>query len=304
MHMSRKRTLCIILILLAVLFASNWMLESWSEKQQEQEAKQEEAEKIYLTEAEELTAFSYSDGSGEMSFTKKDDQWIYDDDVEIPLDQSVMKSTAGSITSLTAVRKLEDPDPLGDYGLDEPLYTVRYRDSDGEETDLLIGNGAGENYYATVGDAGEVYTISSDFQNWMQFDLAGLVQYDTVPSIGSGNLKSVTVTQDGSDTVYKEDDEIAELAGGWGALSLTDCENYHAKEEDLEQYGLDDQKKITVKAKYTDNDSGDTMEFTIYVGDMDSSGEYRYVMAEDSSMVCLVSDAVIQNLMTVEDSEE
>ena len=302
--MTGKRKLCIVLILLAALFASNLALEAWNQKQEEQESAQEEKEKIYLTEANGITAFSYSDGSSEMSFTKNDDLWIYDSDVEIPMDQSVISSTAESIANMTAVRKLEDPDELKDYGLDDPLYTIRYTDSDGAELVISIGNGAGENYYATVGDTGEVYTVSSDFQNWMRFDLAGLVQYDTVPSIGSGNLKKVTITQDGTDTVYKEDDDLAELAGGWGTLSLTECENYHVTEDDLAKYGLDEEKRITAKAKYKDNDSDETKEFILYVGNTDSSGDYRYVTVDDSIFVYKVSDSVIQNLMTVEETEE
>ena len=168
-----------------------------------------------------------------MSFAKVDDTWEYDEDNEIPMNQDTVQSTADAIRQMEAVRELENPDQLSDYGLDKPSYTIQFQDNDGVTTEILIGNGAGENYYATVGDSGKVYTISSDFQNYLQFDLTNLVQYDTVPSIGSGNLKSVTITENGTDTVYEEDDQVGELAGGFGALSLTDCVNYHASAEEL-----------------------------------------------------------------------
>lgn len=201
------------------------------------------------------------------------------------------------------MRGLENPDQLSDYGLDKPSYTIQFQDNDGVATEILIGNGAGENYYATVGDSGKVYTISSDFQNYLQFDLTNLVQYDTVPSIGSGNLKSVTITENGTDTVYEEDDQVGELAGGFGALSLTDCANYHASAEELAEYGLDESQRITAKAVYTDS-SDKEQTFTVYLGKTDDAGENRYVMVEGSDMVYRISETVAQNMISIEETGE
>ena len=155
------------------------------------------------------------------------------------MNQDTVQSTADAIRQMEAVRELKNPDQLSDYGLDKPSYTIQFQDNDGVTTEILIGNGAGENYYATV-ETAERYTRSVQVSRIIcKFDLTNLVQYDTVPSIGSGNLKSVTITENGTDTVYEEDDQVGELAGGFGALSLTDCANYHASEEELAEYGLD-----------------------------------------------------------------
>ena len=59
---------------------------------------------------------------------------------------------------------------------------------------MYIGNTTGENYYVTINDTKKVYTITSDLVTSLQFDLSGLVENDSVPSIGSGNLKKVEVT--------------------------------------------------------------------------------------------------------------
>lgn len=302
MDRKKKKTI-ILLVMILLLVVANGVASAWNDKSEKKKEKEAEASKIYLTDAGDITAYSYSDGNQNMSFTKADDTWEYDEDNEIPVNQDTVQSTADAIRQMEAVRELENPDQLSDYGLDKPSYTIRFQDNDGVTTEILIGNGAGENYYATVGDSGKVYTISSDFQNYLQFDLTNLVQYDTVPSIGSGNLKSVTITENGTDTVYEDDDQVGELAGGFGTLSLTDCVNYHASTEDLAEYGLDEGQRITAKAVYTDS-SDKEQTFTVYLGKTDDAGENRYIMVEGSDMVYRISETVAQNMISIEETGE
>lgn len=302
MDRKKKKTI-ILLVMILLLIVANGAASAWNDKSEKKKEKEAEASKIYLTDAGDIIAYSYSDGNQNMSFTKVDDTWEYDEDNEIPVNQDTVQSTADAIRQITAVRELDNPDQLSDYGLDKPSYTIQFQDNDGVTTEILIGNGAGENYYATVGDSGKVYTISSDFQNYLQIDLTNLVQYDTVPSIGSGNLKSVTITENGTDTVYEDDDQVGELAGGFGTLSLTDCVNYHASTEDLAEYGLDEGQRITAKAIYTDS-SDKEQTFTVYLGKTDDAGENRYIMVEGSDMVYRISETVAQNMISIEETGE
>lgn len=302
MDRKKKKTI-ILLVMILLLVVANGVASAWNDKSEKKKEKEAEASKIYLTDAGDITAYFYSDGNQNMSFTKADDTWEYDEDNEIPVNQDTVQSTADAIRQMEAVRELENPDQLSDYGLDKPSYTIQFQDNDGVTTEILIGNGAGENYYATVGDSGKVYTISSDFQNYLQFDLTNLVQYNTVPSIGSGNLKSVTITENGTDTVYEDDDQVGELAGGFGTLSLTDCVNYHASTEDLAEYGLDEGQRITAKAIYTDS-SDKEQTFTVYLGKTDDAGENRYIMVEGSDMVYRISETVAQNMISIEETGE
>ena len=302
MNRKKKKTI-ILLVMILLLIVANGAASAWNDKSEKKKEKEAEASKIYLTDAGDIIAYSYSDGNQNMSFTKVDDTWEYDEDNEIPVNQDTVQSTADAIRQITAVRELDNPDQLSDYGLDKPSYTIQFQDNDGVTTEILIGNGAGENYYATVGDSGKVYTISSDFQNYLQFDLTNLVQYDTVPSIGSGNLKSVTITENGTDTVYEDDDQVGELAGGFGTLSLTDCVNYHASAEELAEYGLDESQRITAKAVYTDSENKEQT-LTVYLGKTDDAGENRYVMVEGSDMVYRISETVAQNMISIEETGE
>ena len=301
--MSKKKKTGILIVLIFLLIIANGAASAWNSRTEKKKEKEAEASKIYLTDVNEITAYSYSDGSQSMGFTKTDDTWTYNEDTEIPMNQDTVQSTADSIRQMTAVRELEDPDQLSDYGLDHPAYTISFQDSSGTESQILIGNGAGENYYATVGDSGKVYTISSDFQNYLQFDLTNLVQYDTVPSIGSGNLKKVTITENGTDAVYEDDDQVGELAGGFGALNLTDCVDYHATADTMTQYGLDESQRITIQAVYTDS-SDKEQTFCVYLGKTDDAGENRYLMVDGSGMIYRISESVAQNMMTIEETGE
>lgn len=301
--MTGKRKIEWLGLLLVILLAANWMLGAWSDRKAEKEEEEEEKQKIYLTDQKEITAYSYTNGDTEMSFTKSDGTWQDDQDTEIPLNQDSVQSMADSIRQLEAVRELDSPDAMSDYGLDTPSYTISYTDSSGDTSVISLGNGASEDYYATVGDTGKVYTVSSEFVDSLSFDLSALVQNDIVPSIGSGNLKKVTVTENGTDTVYKDEDAIGELAGGFGTLTLTSPVNYHVTEDQLAGYGLDESSRITVKAKYKDNETKKKKTFTIYVGGTDDSGENRYVMKDGSKLVYQISNSVAQNLMTVEETD-
>ena len=231
-----------------------------------------------------------------MSFTKEKGEWVYDEDDGVRLNQSTIKSTAKEITGLTAVRKLSDPDEKSDYGLDSPDYTVTYTAKDGTKGTIQIGNAAGDNYYAMIEDSDAVYTISGTLVSDLVFDLSSLTENDTLPSISSGNLKKVEVTQNGKTTTYKKKKERGELAGGWGTISLTQCADYNVK--DLAKYGLDEANRITVTATYKDSTSGDKKTCTVYVGNV--NGDNRYVQLKDSNMVYEVGSSIVENMMSVD----
>lgn len=300
--MKQKKTMILLAAVLIVLVVVYAGLKCWNQHVEE-EKQAEEEQKIKIVDAQELASFSYTDGESKMSFVKQEDTWYDEDDRGIRISQDVLNALEEAITDLTAVRELEDPDAMGDYGLDDALYTILFTEEDGTESAIYVGNAVNENYYATIGDTGKVYTISSDLITQLSFDLASLVENDTVPSVGSGNLQKVEVTESGKTTTFKEDDEIGQLAGGWGTISLTSCADYNVKEENLENYGLDEETRITAKATYKDSDTEEEKTFTVYIGRLDDSGANRYVQVKDSNMVYTVGSSIIDNMITVSEEE-
>lgn len=166
-----------------------------------------------------------------------------------------------------------------------------------------------------------VYTVTSSAVSVLQYDLDTLVEKDTMPAIGSGNLLTAEFTENGQTTTYSSDEEqsetIATIAGGYGAMTLTDLASYHATAEELTTFGLDEASRTTVTLTYqesssdsSDSDSGDSEEedsgsltYTLYLGS-DSGDGTRYVQVQDSDLVYLVSSDVLNNLLGIGNSTE
>ena len=294
--MKQKKTMLIMVAVLAVLLVLYGGLKAWNSHSDRQKKAKEDKEKVSLVDVKSLKSFAYESSGSKMSFTKENGEWVYDEDDGVRLNQSTIKSTAKEITGLTAVRKLSDPDEKSDYGLDSPDYTVTYTAKDGTKGTIQIGNAAGDNYYAMIEDSDAVYTISGTLVSDLVFDLSSLTENDTHQSCHLVIRYKLEVTQNGKTTTYKKKKERAELAGGWGTISLTQCADYNVK--DLAKYGLDEANRITVTATYKDSTSGDKKTCTVYVGNV--NGDNRYVQLKDSNMVYEVGSSIVENMMSVD----
>lgn len=216
--------------------------------------------------------------------------------------EPVSMALAKGYKSATPLQRLEiirelDTELAEVYSVEIPVITAWVRDDNYvHSTTIEIGDAAGDNYYAMIQDSDAVYTISSTLVSDLVFDLSSLTENDTLPSISSGNLKKVEVTQNGETTTYKKKKQRSELAGGWGTISLTQCADYNVK--DLAKYGLDEANRITVTTTYKDSTSGDKKTCTVYVGNV--NGDNRYVQLKDSNMVYEVGSSIVENMMSVD----
>src|SRR5699024_5556673 len=111
------------------------------------------------------------------------------------------------------------------------------------------------------------------------------------------------ITQNGETTTYDSENEdqsedIAAVAGGLGAVTLSDAADYLVADEDLAGFGLDEASRITVEATYTNHDAEEVL--TLYIGNEDGEGN-RYVMMNDSRIVYLISTEICNNILNAED---
>ena len=296
--MKNKKAVPILIAVLAVLLVVYFGLQSWNKKQEEEE---ESGESILVTEldADTITAVSYNVGNGELAFEKQDDTWYYAEDKDFPLDQSYLQNIVDGMCAITADRKLEDGDAIADYGLEEPAYTVQLTDSEGNTTQIGFGDLTGDNYYVNVNGSDQVYTVASAALDDLQYTLDEMAQLDEYPSIGSGNLKKEVITENGETTTYDSENEdqaedIAAVAGGLGAVTLSEAADYSVEDADLAGYGLDEESRITVEATYTEDEEEKVL--TLYIGTEDGDGS-RYVMMNDSRIVYLISTEICDNIL-------
>ena len=305
--MKRKKGLIIALAVLVVMLGVYLGLRAWNTARDEEEQERQEAAIVRVTDTdpENITAITFNVGNGDMDFEKDGDSWYYTADPDFPLDQSCPEEMAETVGQIEADRELTDGDELTDYGLDEPAYTVEYTDSEGNVTRIYFGDMTGDYYYVTVNDDGIVYTVASTVIEDLDYSLEDIAELDDYPSIGSGNLVREVITQNGETTTYDSENEdqsedIAAVAGGLGAATLSDVADYSVADEDLESFGLDDTSRITVEATYTEDEEEKLM--TLYIGQDDGEGS-RYVMINDSRIVYLLSEEICNNILNVEDEE-
>lgn len=331
MEKKKKRTVFLlagtVVILLAVYIGIGIFQES-REKKLEEKA---EAEKIYVTDLKEMSGIRFDVGNGQIELKKEADTWYDAADQDFPLSQTYPQQMADTFEKLEADRKLEDGDELADYGLEDPAYTVILTDSDGTETTLYFGNVTGEQYYLTRDDKTEIYTVSTNVIADLQYTLEDMAQLDTLPAIGSGNLKKAVITENGKTVTYTAEEEkteekkdtkeekdsgessdsqersdaetdsnaegIATIAGGLGAMTLSEAADYSAEKGDLAQYGLDESSRITEEITYTED--GEEQTLMLYFGKTDGNGR-RYMMINDSKIVYTVTEETCKNALNKE----
>lgn len=302
----KQKQLVVLAGVLVVLLLVYFLMPKWFAYQEEQKQKEAEQKTVYVTNMDEITAFSYDVGNGEMKFERRDEIWTYVTDTDFPLAQGYPQQIAESFRHLASTRYIEDADELSAYGLDDPAYQIKLTDAEGNEAQLYFGNAVGEDYYVMNVKTGYIYTVNSGVVADLQYTLDEMAQLDETPVISSGNLQSVTIMQNGGSVSYssEEDDDAESMAvvtGGFGALNLDEAVNYSAEEEELGAYGLDEGTRITVKAVYTED--GEEKIFTVYIGNDDGSGK-RYVMADGSGIVYRVSESVCGNMLNMPDETE
>lgn len=298
-----SRGILIMTGVLAVLLLVYTGLRIWNNRQDKKEEEEQEASRIHVTDtsADDIVSLRFNVGNGELEFEREADIWYYAPDRDFPLKQSYPENMAEAAGSIEADRKLENGDSLADYGLAEPVYTIEYSDEEGNTVQVKFGNMTGDDYYVTVGDAGEIYTVSGTVLESFHYVLDDLAQLDTYPSIGSGNLVREVITQDKETTVYDSENEeqaedIAAIAGGLGALTLSEAADYSVEDEDLSDYGLDESARITVEVTYTQNEEEQVM--MLYIGAEDGEGN-RYVMLNDSRIVYLIGEEICNNILNI-----
>ena len=190
--MKQRKTVFILVALLAVLFVSYFLIEKMQDN--DEEVVIEEA--IEITRMGELVSMRYHSDSEELSFVKEEDVWYYEADKELDLDQTLVGTMENIWKTIDGERQLENPDALSDYGLEEAQYTIYLEDADGMTTTVYIGNDVNGNYYLTLDEKETIYTVSSSVVDAMEFDVENLVEVQEETTEDEDVADETTDTED------------------------------------------------------------------------------------------------------------
>lgn len=134
--------------------------------QEERQKAQELEESLFRLERDaiERIEISRSDNQSTIVLSKENDNWIIEQPIQAPADQSAVDSLLSSIDSATRDRTLsiEEAESEAAYGLDQPRYELRVSASE-EERILLIGGEdfTGSNVYTQLAEDPQVHLTSN-----------------------------------------------------------------------------------------------------------------------------------------------
>ena len=326
--MKRNKKLGLLLLALVVVCAAAFAAVRLSP---DEEAAEDTSFTLLALEAEDITQLSWDYDGESLTFAYDGEAgWSYPADPAFPLDSALLESMADTLGGVTAYRTIEGVDDLSQYGLDEPEVSVAVT-TQSEDYTLAIGDetAMGGQRYASTGD-GSVYLVDSSLLDAFSYGLYAFVAEEDIPAMN--DLTAFTVESGSRDLnlVYLEDSGLAysghyvwfqqdgehyitldtELTESFieniTLLSWSQCVNYHADEEALAEYGLDDPAAVVTVdyVETTQEDSGltdeddhpiyDTLEsnytFVLEIGNYD--GEYCYARIAGSDMVYYIDASV------------
>lgn len=247
--------------------------------------------------------FDYSNAESEMVFKMSDGVWIDGMESSIPINQERFASVAEPFLHLRAVSKLEDPGDFSEYGLDHETYSVYITDSEQGDRNILIGNqDENGNYYMTVNEV-SVYTIKPETVNALVFDYNSLVIRDSLElTVTADDIVSASFARQG-ETTKLDSSSMERIAAGITALRPVEFASYEASSSELFAADLGSDTRTTFRAELKQN--GETRSLTVYIGGFaDAEQTIRYVQLDGSSMIAIVDNTIISDLLDGNDTVE
>mgnify|MGYP001229483579 FL=1 len=276
-----KRLYVVLAVLLAACIATFALSRYKAQKEQIQTS----GETILSISADEVESLSWDYDGQTLSF-HRDGAWSYDDDAAFPVDAEQMNLLLEPFAAFGAAFIIEDVDDLGQYGLDNPVCTIRIT-AGGETHTIQLGDYSkmDAQRYVSIGD-GNVYLAAHDPLDEFDVTLDELIDQDDIPAFGQvSELRfsgaenyAVSYQEDGGNTSREDDvyfterdgaqvpldpDRVEDYLQAIQSLSLTDCVTYSANDDDLQSCGLDS-PELTIEVAY-DGEDGASGTFTLNV---------------------------------------
>ena len=296
--MKKSTKLVSAVVVLAVLGGVYVGLNTYVSKEEKTESSSDEESKteVFSVKTDDIKSLGFIVDKKAVTFEKKDDSWVKEDETAFPVNQTTLDSAASAIETVEADRVLEDVEDLTEYGLDSPSNTITV-DTDDGTTKFNIGdeNTSTNQYYISKDDDDStVYVVAADTVSPFMNSLYDYAQGEDFPTIDSSTVKKVQVSEDKDSYVLEEnsdgatwdvsgdgssDKESADttaagnVTSGLGSFAFDQFVNYNA--EDLSQYGLD-KPYATITVDYQEEVEDDSADST-------NSGENDSTASESDS---------------------
>lgn len=159
--MEKQKKQLLLLLGALVLIVGAWF--GVSLIPEEDESEETMSYQVSDLEEDAVTKLTYTNGQGTLSFTKDGEEWIYEADKSIDIEESTIENMIGKLASYASENQITEVEDISLYGLDTPVYTILLSDGTKAYT-MLVGdyNTTTYTYYMCLeGEPSVVYTVQS-----------------------------------------------------------------------------------------------------------------------------------------------
>lgn len=329
--MSKKKSQIITIISLIIVLIAAGIGYFAAVKYQNKKASDDKEDKsVALNSIDEssVSKISFSYDGTDMTFEKKNDEWVYTDDKDFPVNQSYVSTMVSDMAGMTATKLVTGScKDLSQYKLDDPSIKVEITDKNGKIYNLSVGMdavAADGCYVYTDNDTSKVYLAASDFTSDFKKSKNNMMALPDAPDIQSANVTSYKVDAGGTtsfsavydkkNSKYKDiyswditepftqpvagdQDGLTSLFDKLSSVTFTEGAEYKSSDKVLKKYGLDSPEySISVKYFTKNKKKKKYHTYTINVGKKDSAGENYYVKTSTDKGIYLMPSDIVSAL--------
>lgn len=203
MTWKERRTISVLLTIIAVLFAALLIVFGmrYREGREEALAGADGADGLsdggIPTDPGAYSALSYYNGSVTLSFALNEKgDWVWADGPDFPLDSATVSAILEALTSMKFQQVLAATEGREAYGLDNPTATLTASTASGGGQALSFGKTTtdGDSYYMMMnGNDATVYVVADTLVELMQMPIYDMCALPELPDLSEGNLRAITI---------------------------------------------------------------------------------------------------------------
>lgn len=262
----------------------------------------------------------YTVGDMGLHFALNDQgQWLWQDDVSFPLDDTWVAQLALDLEALSYLRSipLTEDNPMHNYGLEEPWGSLTATRGDGTTLALMFGNlgDDGQTYYMFKdGDVETVFVYNNDWMDILDIPIYDMMvlpalpalSVDTITRVDASNAETTvflipTQNEDASTTwrLAGETDtlDLPLLMDAITSLELEKCFSYNPSEGACTICGFD--TPTTISVFYTQDDQEEVATLSLHFGTISTDEAYRYVQLGDDTTMYLMAEETASVLLSL-----